>query len=74
MIRIFLVEDDEPLRTELCTLLQKYGYQCCYSDDFEQITDRILEQNPQLVLLDLNLPYYDGYHGCAGVLPYLLLS
>lgn len=64
MIRIFLVEDDEPLRTELCTLLQKYGYQCCYSDDFEQITDRILEQNPQLVLLDLNLPYYDGYHVC----------
>lgn len=64
MFRIFLVEDDEPLRTELCSLLQKYGYECCYSNDFERITERILKENPQLVLLDLNLPYFDGHHVC----------
>lgn len=64
MDSVFIVEDDLKIRTELTKLLQKYGY-CCYtSDDFSHMPDVILKQNPQLVLLDLNLPVYDGFYIC----------
>jgi DNA-binding response OmpR family regulator len=64
MDSVFIVEDDRKIRTELTKLLQKYGY-CCYtSDDFSHMPDVILKQNPQLVLLDLNLPVYDGFYIC----------
>lgn len=64
MASIFIVEDDIQLRTELIKLLEKYGYVCESSDDFAHMPDSILEAAPQLVLLDLNLPVYDGFYIC----------
>ena len=64
MDSVFIVEDDRKIRTELTKLLQKYGYRCYTSDDFSHMPDVILKQNPQLVLLDLNLPVYDGFYIC----------
>ena len=64
MPKIFLVEDDDDIRGELSKLLSKYGYECLTSDDYEHMTDAILRENPQLVLLDINLPVYDGYCVC----------
>lgn len=64
MASIFIVEDDVQLRTELIKLLEKYGYACESSDDFAHMPDIILKAAPQLVLLDLNLPVYDGFYIC----------
>jgi DNA-binding response OmpR family regulator len=64
MACIFLVEDEEKIRVELTSLLEKYGYECAASTDFEHIVEHILRRQPQLVLLDINLPLYDGYHVC----------
>lgn len=64
MARIFIVEDDAKIREELMTLLEKYGHVCFTSDDFSAVIDHILQSGPELVLLDLNLPVYDGYHVC----------
>ncbi|BBF44699.1 two-component response regulator BceR [Lachnospiraceae bacterium KM106-2] len=64
MESIFIVEDDVKIRKELCNFLEKYNYQCIVSDDFENIVDHILESKANLILLDINLPYYDGYHIC----------
>lgn len=61
---LYIVEDDAKIRTELTKLLEKYGYRCDSSDDFAHITDRILSAEPQLVLLDLNLPAGDGFCIC----------
>lgn len=61
---IFLVEDDQKIRTELTKLLKKYGYECDSSDDFANIVEIILKRKPQLVLLDLNLPIRDGFCIC----------
>lgn len=61
---VFLVEDDGAIREELSKLLCKYGYECRTSDDYEHMADVILRENPQLVLLDINLPVYDGYYIC----------
>ena len=64
MSKIYIVEDDSTIRTELSIFLSKYNYDCVYSDDFEHIIEHILEEKPDLILLDVNLPYYDGYHIC----------
>lgn len=64
MASIFIVEDDVQLRAELTKLLEKYGYECRSSDDFAHMPAQILAAAPQLVLLDLNLPVYDGFYLC----------
>ena len=63
-MEIFIVEDDLVLRDELGKLFSSYGYKCSETDDFENIIEIIIEKEPDLVLLDINLPYFDGYHIC----------
>lgn len=67
VLKIFLVEDDVTLRNELTTLLHSYGYTCVTTDDFMNIVDNILEAKVDLILLDIQLPYYDGYHICREI-------
>lgn len=64
MNTIFIVEDDEKIRRELSSFLSRYGYICRYTADFAHTIDEILRINPSLVLLDINLPVYDGYYIC----------
>lgn len=65
--KIFIVEDDVKIRTELKILLEKYGYICAVTDDFEQVTATVLQAKPHLVLLDINLPQFDGYQICREI-------
>jgi DNA-binding response OmpR family regulator len=62
--RILIIEDDRTIREELKTLLETYQYSVITTDDFANVVNFILEQDPHLVLLDLNLPFFDGYHVC----------
>lgn len=71
MERIYLVEDEDKLRTELCILLEKNGYQCIAPDIFENIEENIEKERPDLVLLDLNLPVHDGFYICKEVRQHL---
>lgn len=64
---IFLVEDDLRLRVELAALLERYGYRCLTTTDFSQVDRQILDSGAGLVLLDLGLPQFDGYHVCRAV-------
>jgi len=64
---IFIIEDDVKIRNELTKLLEKYGYECESSDDFSHMSEVVLRRNPQLVLLDINLPVYDGYYICREI-------
>ncbi|MEG1142784.1 MAG: response regulator transcription factor [Clostridia bacterium] len=66
-MKIFLIEDDCILKKELSKLLGSYGYECSYSDDFENIIEVTLESKADLVLLDINLPYFDGFHICREI-------
>lgn len=63
-MKIFIIEDDVSIREELSRFLQKYGYECETDDDFEKIVKTCMEAGPDLVLLDLNLPYQDGFQIC----------
>lgn len=67
MERIYIVEDEPKLRDELCSVLEKNGYECIITEDFEHVTEDILREAPDLVLLDLNLPVYDGFYICRSL-------
>ncbi|WP_143318365.1 response regulator transcription factor [Clostridium sp. HBUAS56017] len=67
MEKIFIIEDDEKIRRELSTFLERYGYACDFSSDFENIIDIVLKSEVHLILLDINLPYYDGYYICREI-------
>lgn len=67
MKRIFIIEDDQLLRVELAKLLEAYGYTCEVSDAFERIIEVALSAKADLILLDINLPYYDGHHVCREI-------
>ncbi|MGX4599988.1 response regulator transcription factor [Faecalimicrobium sp. JNUCC 81] len=64
---IFIVEDEEKLRNEVLTLLERNGYKCSTSDDYKNIIQTVLNLHPDLVLLDLNLPVYDGFYICREI-------
>lgn len=66
-MKIFVVEDETEICKELSVLLQKYGYAYESSTDFAHITDHILKAKADLVLLDINLPYQDGYTICREI-------
>lgn len=67
MKKVFIIEDDEKIRLELSTFLNRYGYESCFSTDFENIIHIALKENPHIILLDINLPYFDGYYICREI-------
>lgn len=67
MKKIIIVEDEEIIREELQNFLQKYGYEVIIPTSFDNIVEFILDENANLVLLDINLPVFDGYYICREV-------
>ena len=62
--RIFIVEDDHKIASLLADTLRKYQYQVEVIEDFEQLLQEVIAFQPHLILLDINLPAYDGYYWC----------
>ena len=63
-MKILIVEDDAAIRLELARFLEKYGYTCLYPADFTGIAAKAAETQPDLALLDINLPCQDGFSLC----------
>ena len=59
-MKILIVEDDEILRDELSNLLSSSGYEVLILTDFKNSKEEIIKQNPDLILLDINIPYLNG--------------
>src|SRR5699024_8796321 len=64
MQRIFIVEDDSKLAELLHDTVLKYGFESYIATDFQQIMEEFKNYDPHLVLLDINLPSFDGYYWC----------
>lgn len=64
MEKIIIIEDDEIIREELKNFLSKYGYEIVAPTSFDNVVQFILNENASLVLLDINLPIFDGYYIC----------
>ena len=65
--KIMIVEDHEPIRNELKILLSKYGYEIIALDRFDTVVEECLREDVDLILLDINLPFYDGYYVCRAI-------
>lgn len=63
-MKIGIIEDDEITRRELSKLLQTKGYETVLFTDFENIPKNLGQCVLDLVLLDVNLPYENGYEIC----------
>lgn len=62
--RIFIVEDDLKIASLLANTLRKYQYEVEIVKNFEEIVEETLAFAPHIILLDINLPSYDGYYWC----------
>lgn len=67
MSKIMIIEDNENIKNELVDFLKRYGYEAYGPNDFEHIVKMALKDDPDLILLDINLPYYDGYYICREI-------
>lgn len=65
--KIFIIEDEEKIKVELSTFLERYGYKTKAVDNFENVIEEALDYNPTIIVLDINLPYYDGYYICREI-------
>lgn len=64
LAKIVVVEDDVYMREELLNLLEKSGYDTIGLSDFENAVSEIAAYFPDLILLDINLPFRSGFEIC----------
>ncbi len=67
MYRIFIVEDDVVFREALSRQLSHRGYQVQLAEDFQDVLAQFEAYQPHLVLLDISLPFFDGYYWCEEI-------
>lgn len=67
MYKIFIVEDDSIISSAIQKHIESWGYDAVCAVDFKNIITEFIEYVPQLVLLDVNLPFFNGYHWCKEI-------
>jgi DNA-binding response OmpR family regulator len=67
MYRIMMIEDDEKIRTIVADTLKKWQYDVVEVTEFDQVITEFKQSDPHLVLLDINLPVFDGYYWCQQI-------
>ena len=64
---ILIIEDDFGLAKSITNVLEKYNFRSSILDDFQDIEDRVVDTKPDLIILDINLPYYNGFYWCRKI-------
>lgn len=67
MYKIFFVEDDETIAKMVKNHLEKWDYEVRIAQKFDRIMAEFADYEPQLVLMDIGLPFYNGYHWCTQI-------
>ena len=65
MYKIFIVEDDEMIAAGLKRHLENWGYAVECAQDLGNVMPEFVRAAPHLVLMDIKLPFYNGYHWCS---------
>jgi len=67
MYRIFIVEDDQTIAKAMKHGLGAWGFDVYCATNFKDILSEFISYDPQLVLLDIALPFYNGYYWCGEI-------
>lgn len=67
MKKIIIVEDAERIRLELTEVFERYGYEVKVPDNFDNVLNFVKRENADLIILDINLPIFDGYYLCREI-------
>ncbi|MCI9199707.1 MAG: response regulator transcription factor [Lachnospiraceae bacterium] len=67
MYKILIVEDDSIIAGEISRYLKRWGYETETADDFGDVLGTFAQFAPQLVLMDIGLPFYNGYYWCGEI-------
>ncbi len=79
MYKVLIVEDDQTISSIMQDKLNKWGYETLAIRDFNNVLAKYISFQPHLVLMDINLPSYDGFYWCAkireiGKIPIVFIS
>lgn len=67
MYRILVVEDDPGIAQAVCAHLRQWELEARCVQNFRAVMDEFTAFDPQLVLLDISLPFFNGYHWCTQI-------
>lgn len=67
MYRMLVVEDDLVIAKEIKQFLSTWGYEVVLVEDFSQVLTTFINQAPSLVLLDITLPFHNGFYWCQKI-------
>lgn len=67
MFKILIIEDDYKIRQIILEHLQKWGFEGLSVEEFNSILTIFLKYSPHLILLDINLPAFDGFYWCKKI-------
>jgi DNA-binding response OmpR family regulator len=65
--KLFVVEDDAVIAEGMKLHLEKWGYEVCCARDFQNVLGEFAACGPQLVLMDIGLPFFNGYYWCSQI-------
>ena len=65
--KILIVEDDATIGEKIKSHLEKWAYKVTLASDFQDILGEVTTVSPDLILMDITLPYYNGFHWCAEI-------
>lgn len=67
MLKIMIVEDDQTIASVLARELEKWNYEPVVTENFTQVMETFHQEMPQLVLMDIQLPAFNGYYWCQEI-------
>jgi DNA-binding response OmpR family regulator len=78
-LKIMIIEDDITIRDTVAEALGRWGFETVIVEDFDTVLSLFIKENPHLVLMDINLPSFDGFYWCRQIrelsnVPILFLS
>ncbi|XOQ58442.1 MAG: Stage 0 sporulation A-like protein [Clostridium sp.] len=65
--KVMIVEDDKALCSNMSDVLRKWGFETVGVYDFKNIVNEYAKYKPNLVIMDVNLPYFDGFYWCKKI-------
>lgn len=67
MYKIMIIEDDSGLSAAIKQQLEVWGYEAVCTKNFQRVTEEFIRCDPHLVLVDIMLPFFNGYHWCSEI-------